>query len=146
MTASDAPLPDLRILRESEYYTLAVSRARRLLWITRTGKPFPALSTLQAENAALINAVGVFRGAGLVLDMRAARANNDPAFEEAMRTLRVGIGKVSPRVVVVVATASGEMQVSRLHRSEGLPYQVTRDLEHAVQLASGPSPDPIAPA
>jgi hypothetical protein len=47
------------------------------------------------------------------------------------------VGQAFARVVVLVATASGQMQAARLHREGGVDYSVSRDPVEARELASG---------
>lgn len=128
----------LRVLRESDYYTLSVALEWRVVSLVRTSTAFVSLSALEHENAGIVEAMTSFRGSGLVIDMRAATPNNDPTFESTMRDFRMAVGKLFPRVVLLVASVSGEMQVKRLHRTDQLPYLVTRDPDQAWQLAGGP--------
>ncbi|MET0387449.1 MAG: hypothetical protein ABW321_15880 [Polyangiales bacterium] len=130
---------DLRPLRETPYYVTRFSRRRRTMLVERSAIPFPTLALLAEEVSSLLASFASFRGCGVILDMRAATPNNAKSFEAAMRDLRRQIGTLFPRVVVLVTSASGEMQVRRLHRTEGLSYQVTRSVEEAWQLAAEPT-------
>lgn len=122
---------------ESNYYRLG-SCARGAL-LRRTNHRFESTLTVLAENDRLIACFGETGVAGIVVDMRSAPANNQPHFEAAMHRLRVAIGRAFTRVVVLVNSASGEMQVGRLHREDATPYRVSRDVVQAWSFASGES-------
>lgn len=77
------------------------------------------------------------RKLGLVVDMRLAPGRNDAGFEATSTDLRQAAGRHFARVVVLVASASGELQIRRLARQDGRLAMVTRDPEEALALASG---------
>jgi hypothetical protein len=124
-----------RVLHHSDFYELELFRAERVVLLRRTHKPFPSFAELRTENERVVATFARSGAAAIVVDMRAAPPNNDRQFEDAMSALRTAVGKAFRRVVVVVQSASGEMQVTRLHRSEGARYFVTRDYAQALQLA-----------
>jgi hypothetical protein len=123
-------------LYESEFYDFGIEREQGVAVIRRKPTRFSGGEQIVAENARLIER---FRGLlpfGVILDMRAAPAANDHSFEESMSPLRQALGRSFARVVVLVQTVAGEMQVTRLHRSERSPYQTTRSEAQAWLLAS----------
>jgi hypothetical protein len=134
--ADDSPALT-RVLYTSSYYSLGTCARGALL--RRSSQRFESLITVLAENDRLIPAFAKAGVAGIVVDMRSAPANNDPKFEEAMHRLRIAIGQAFARVVVLVTSASGEMQVGRLHRTDATPYRVTRDVAQAWAFAAGDS-------
>ena len=121
----------------SSYFELSEDRTLRVATLYRTPTPYASASAVRAEVDRL---VGVFearhRSWGVVCDFRDAPPRNDDAFESAMRHLRFAVGRAFGRVVVLVRTASGEMQVARLHREGGYAYHVTRDPDEARRLAA----------
>ena len=127
---------NLRVLYASDFYTLGVSQAERAALLRRTPQIFPATAALREENERVIACFKRCLVEGIVVDMRNAPPNNDELFEAAMHRLRTAVGKTFRRVVVVVASAAGEMQVTRLHRKERASYRVTRDYTQAWRLAA----------
>ncbi|MDB4990024.1 MAG: Sulfite reductase flavoprotein alpha-component [Myxococcaceae bacterium] len=126
-----------RVLHASEFYVLGVSSSPpRASLLRRTSERFPSVSVLRGENARVIATFKRCLCAGIVVDMRDAPANNDEQFEEAMHGLRAAVGMQFKRVVVLVASAAGEMQVTRLHRADGSTYYVTRDVALAWKLVA----------
>ncbi|MCH9688679.1 MAG: hypothetical protein K0V04_45025, partial [Deltaproteobacteria bacterium] len=74
---------------------------------------------------------------GLVLDSRESAGRNDPEFESLATNLRAQADASFARVVVLVATAVGELQVRRMAKSARHDALVTRDETEAMQLARG---------
>lgn len=75
---------------------------------------------------------------GLVLDVRLARGNNAPFFEEIFVEAIKVITQSYARVVFVVTTMSGMLQVIRLQRSwNGVEECVTHDPARAIAFAAG---------
>jgi hypothetical protein len=131
------PPEALDVVHRTPFYVFGKLRGQPSALLRRTDQRFASLLTLMHENDLVIEAFRRLSASGIVVDMRAAPPNNSPEFEGAMQKLRLAVGRAYAHVVVVVASASGEMQVGRLHRSENTPYRVTRSLELAWQLAAG---------
>ena len=127
---------NVRVLYASDFYTLGVARTEQAALLRRTPQVFPANAVLREENERVIAWFKRCLVEGLVVDMREAPPNNDEQFEAGMHRLRSAVGKTFRRVVVVVASAAGEMQVTRLHRDERAAYRVTRDYALAWLLAA----------
>jgi Ni,Fe-hydrogenase III large subunit len=132
-------LPDgADVAYRSAYYELRVDADRRVAVLYRTDVAFPSIAAMRAEHARLVAAFGPeLRALGIVVDLRAARPNNDDAFEAALQTFRVALSRSFARVVTVVQSASGAMQLARLHRQDGTSARVTHDVELAYDLARG---------
>ena len=127
-----------RAVYRSHFYELVEDEHEPLVWLVRSPRPYDGASEVRAEVDALVRCFKPrHRAYGSVVDMRDAPPRNDPGFEAAMRQLRFAVGRAFERVVVLVATASGEMQVTRLHREGHFVYHVTRDPEEAHGLATG---------
>ncbi len=125
-------------MHTSEHYELIEEPELRLVKLTRTSRRYEHVHQVRSEVDALVACFTPrHRSWSIIVDMRAAPPRNDLDFEEAMRHLRFAVGRAFGRVVVLVATASGEMQVTRLHREAGSQYLIARTLEEARQLAAG---------
>ena len=73
---------------------------------------------------------------GIVVDMRQARARNDPEFENAMRRFRGACDRFA-RVAVLIESAVGVLQVNRLSRAEGAKHFATQSEATAIKFAKG---------
>jgi hypothetical protein len=125
-------------LYRSAFYELTEDRRDHVVTLARTSTPYPTNASVRAEVDRVVECFeSRHRELGIVVDMRSAPGRNDPEFEAAMRHLRFAVGQAFARVVVLVATASGQMQASRLHREGGVDYGVSRDPAEARELASG---------
>jgi hypothetical protein len=70
-----------------------------------------------------------------IYDVRGApQRRNDPAFEEVVQKRRPDLLQRSPILAVLVKTASGKMQVSRLARTGGADLMILDDPNEAVAL------------
>jgi hypothetical protein len=128
----------MRALHSSRFYEVTEDSATRVVRLRRTGAPFPATVDVRAEVDGLVSRFRRHhREYGVIIDMRDAPPRNDPEFEEAMRHLRFVVGQSFARIVVLMRTATGQMQATRLHRQEGAQYHVTLDPEEALELARG---------
>lgn len=66
-------------------------------------------------------------------DLRAAPApRNDPAFEGVIQTRRADLLRRSPLLVILVKTAAGRMQVSRITGGKKAPFHVSDDLDESL--------------
>lgn len=128
----------------SSYYEMTSNEATRVVVLRRTAEPYASDGQLRAEVDGIVQCFEPKHAAwGIVVDMRDAPPRNDPAFEAAMRRLRFQVGQAFRKVLVVVSTASGEMQVTRLHREGGHVYGVMRDFGEAIVLAGNSEPPPV---
>jgi hypothetical protein len=124
------------VLYRSAYYDFWVDVEQRVAVLRRSAVSFPDIAAMQAEHDRLVEAFGPeLKALGVVVDLRAARPNNDEEFEAALRAFRVAVTRSFARIVVVVQSASGAMQLARLHREDGTSREVTHDLELAYRLA-----------
>jgi hypothetical protein len=121
----------------SPFYEVTHDTSADVVRVRRTSEPFGATVHVRAEVDRLLSALPA-RAGGVIIDMRDAPPRNDPEFEAAMRHLRFTLGQRFARKVVLVRTASGQMQVNRLHRTEQADYRVTLDPDEALALAQAP--------
>lgn len=124
----------LEVLR-SRYFTVSVSGTDKLARIERSDTPFDSVEEVRRAwrevDAALQKTVR--RGRSLLIDLRQAPARNDPEFETAVRSILPDIRKGYRRIGVMVRSAAGGLQVSRLARADG-----------AVEFISSNEPELIA--
>jgi hypothetical protein len=110
----------MRLLSETPYFTLSVDGSAAIVRVARTSQriPMEAVSgILSPLSDALDTATVVPRDFGLLLDVSAAGANNDPDFEKAMNAQVMPFIAQFRAYVVLVKSAVGVLHVNRLVRS-----------------------------
>jgi len=132
------PAASIRRLHDSEFWLLEEFPEQQIAVLHRTPLPASSLEELAADNDALLAALREeHRGFGLVVDTREAPLRNDNAFEETMAKLRVELTSHFQRSAVLLDSALGELQVSRLERDEGRNTFITRSVSAAFRFAAG---------
>jgi hypothetical protein len=90
-----------------------VGRKCVLLHRTATGLSEVDRDLLMAE---VVAALRPLRGLRLLIDIRWAPGNNDPAIERSIQRFRRDVGALFPVVATLVASAVGRLQLNRLSR------------------------------
>lgn len=110
----------LEVLR-SCYFVVSVSGTEKLARIERSDIHFESVEEVRRAwrevDAALQKTVR--RGRSLLVDLRRAPARNDPEFETAVRAILPDVRRGYRRIGVLVRSAAGGLQVSRLARADG---------------------------
>jgi hypothetical protein len=110
-----------RIVFEDRYVTLTIDDARGLVRYTRTREPFPTLDAMRTSNQAVAGASAwIGRPTHtLLIDVRDAPPRNDDAFEQEVgRSLEAFVPGYKA-YAMLVKTAVGRLQVSRMTRAPG---------------------------
>lgn len=119
-------------LLSGKHYRVTHYPLKRAVWLVRAADSFTSLSEVRNANQAVLDCLMTLGNSQtLVVDMRAAPSRNDSDFEHAMQTLRSRLIQMFPRAAVLVQTAAGRMQVSRLGRDEGHTYQLCTSEQQA---------------
>ena len=108
----------MRIAFQSDTYRVEHDPEQGIVVLRRTQGPFVA-GTLDRELVAVAAALRKFRGLRLLVDVRLAPGNNDPAFESRIHMFRNELAGLFPVIATVVATAAGRLQISRMNRERG---------------------------
>ena len=103
--------------------------------LVRTAESFDTVEVLAAEHEALLPHLSKARPQPLLVDLRDARGRNDPAFETAMARYRRPMYEGFPRVVVLVRSAIGKLQVQRHFAEDGLGDVVVTTSEDEAEQA-----------
>jgi hypothetical protein len=124
----------------NEFVVVARIGGTQVIRITRTAKPFSTLDELrQAWNAVLAVLEGVDRARyALIVDIRSVSGRNDAAFESAFAPYRAGAQRGFRKVAVIVSTSSGQLQVGRHAKEDGLPVRGFIDPAAALAWAESP--------
>lgn len=127
---------------QSRYFTVAVSGAEKLARIDRTDVPFDSIDEVtrawREVDAALRKTAR--RGRSLLIDMRLAPPRNDPAFETAVRSILPDIRRGYRRIGVLVRSAAGGLQVSRLARADGAEEYISSNEAELIAYLKEPEP------
>ena len=125
----------MRDVFHNDHYDVEFDAEARLIKVTRSAVPQSAtlLNPLVDE---ILNVVEPLRPARVLIDMRQAPGNNDPAFEavamRATRRLIAGFGEVA----VLTQTAVGRLHFQRLNRGQKSPLHVFMDEAEATHFLS----------
>ena len=137
-TSTHWPAATIRRLHDSEFWLLEEFPEQQIAVLHRTPLPASSLAALAADNDALLLALrDEHRNFGLVVDTREAPLRNDKAFEQTMAKLRLELTSRFQRSAVLLDSALGELQVSRLERDEGRNTFITRSASAAFRFAAG---------
>ena len=110
----------------------------RAVMLRRSATPTVDLADLVAANEQIIARLPPGTAySGAVVDTRQAPPRNDVAFETAMRRMREHVCRTYARVAVIVVSAAGVLQVSRLGRDDEARTLVTHDEDAALRFAMG---------
>jgi hypothetical protein len=127
----------------SPYWTLEEDPGDRVVALRRTSTPFASVDEIGSANRDIVARIRAeHRRWGVVVDMRRAPRRNDPAFEAAMRGLREAVEASFARTAVLLQTAVGVLQVTRLTREDGTGTFATQDEPAAFRFARGESLEP----
>lgn len=127
---------------QSRYFQVAVSGTEKLARIVRSEVAFDSLDEVllawREVDAALRKTAR--RGRSLLIDLRRGPARNDPAFEAAVRSILPDIRRGYRRIGVLVRSAAGGLQVSRLARADGAEEFISSNEEELIAYLKEPDP------
>jgi hypothetical protein len=132
----------MRVLMETPCLVVTVDPASSIVRYVRRAQAFPSAAETIRQHVELGEHLDRLRRRdfGLLVDVRAAPFNPSPAFETAIAESRRHLFRGFPRVVILVQSAIGALQLARHVREDGLGIPVLRDEQEAVRLLSR-SPD-----
>lgn len=131
----------MRVILDNEFIRVEELAAERVVMVRRKPHPIPLADVPAVYAAAFATARPEYKQWGVVIDMRAVAGNNDPAFERAMEPVRRSADQAFARVVVLVKSMVGRMQIERTRRHDGTSTFVTQDEDEALALAKEASED-----
>lgn len=122
--------PVFTILESNPYLLVRHDPTRRLVLITRRPAAYPDIPTLHwAFDRIIASLDGVSRSDHrVIVDSRAALARNDEAFEAAMAVRRPEALRGFSRVVIMVRTVAGKLQIGRHAQADGMAVFICADL------------------
>jgi hypothetical protein len=127
-----------RTLLTTPYWEVFEVPAAKVIVLRRTTAAIESTGQLRDENLRVTERLNSgYRGWGGVVDMRQAPARNDVGFEDAMKFLRRKLSTHLSRLSVLVSSAAGLLQVSRIDRGDGTSTHVTQNEGDAIRYAKG---------
>lgn len=119
----------MKPLHKSAYFTITVDPLTRIVSAWRSPEPFPSLAEVErCLSAMAADLAGTTRGQhALLLDVRDGPMRNDDGFEEAMGRHRATLFEGLVASAVLVRTAAGRLQLTRMARQEKLERPVFTD-------------------
>lgn len=112
---------------EDPLVSVAEDPIERVIWVQRSSQRADTDKLVESYVKAMGHMQTTHEGWSMILDMRKAPGNNSDDFEESTAKLRSQLRKAFPRVVVLVATSVGELQVKRMGRERHEETLVTTD-------------------
>jgi hypothetical protein len=148
MSKASIELAPTDIAVPQKYYDV-ILRADGIVWLRRTSEVFPSIAELHRAYGEYLKVVDDWlldrriKSGSLgtkaktpmawLTDVRAAPARrNDPEFEAAVKERRADLIKRSPHIAVLVQSASGKMQLTRMARTGNASLLVFDDFDDAV--------------
>jgi hypothetical protein len=131
-----------------KYYDV-ILRADGIVWLRRTAEIFPSIAELHRAYGEYLKVVDDWlldrriKSGSLgtkaktpmawLTDVRAAPARrNDPEFEQAIQERRADLVKRSSLIALLVQSASGKMQITRMARTGNTSLMIFDDFDDAV--------------
>jgi hypothetical protein len=131
-------------------YFDVILRADGIVWLRRTAEVYPSIEAVHQAYGEFLRVVDDWlldrriKSGGLgtkaktpiawLYDVRSAPSRrNDPEFEQAVQDRRADLLKRSPALSVLVQTASGKMQVTRMARTGKANLMIFDDFDEAVE-------------
>jgi hypothetical protein len=134
-----APSQPMKTLLTSPWFEI-VHRAEGIVLLTRTDRVFESVVEIDRAHGEVQRMLDLLprHRLGLVVDLRRARARNDPEFERAMEPHRKRMFEGFARRAIIVKSAVGRLHVQRHARQDGnTDLQVFLEAPSAIAFAGG---------
>jgi hypothetical protein len=148
MSKASIELAPTDIAVPQKYYDV-ILRPDGIVWLRRTSEVFPSIAELHRAYGEYLKVVDDWlldrriKSGDLgtktktpmawLSDVRAAPARrNDPEFEQAIQERRADLLKRSSLIAVLVQSASGKMQLTRMARTANASLMIFDDFDDAV--------------
>lgn len=119
----------MRTVFQIDTYRVDHDLERGIVFLRRTQVPFSARN-FDGALTAVTTALRKLRGLKLLVDIRLAPGNNDPAFEKRIHLFRAELSSLFPMIATLVSTAAGRLQIERMNRER-------KEKKHTVFLDEG---------
>lgn len=125
------------VLLENDFIRIEEHRALQVIVVRRSANKVEPAMIAAAYGEALATITPEHRSWGVVIDVRQTPGSNDAKFESAIGPVTERVGSSFARVVFLVRTAVGGLQMERLRRERGVVLLYTQDEAEAFALAAG---------
>ena len=131
----------MAVLLSTPQITLTADADTRLVRYVRTSVPYPDLEEYERLHERAGHALDLLgrKRHVLLVDMRGATLNNDPAFERAAGRCRQLLVRDFRRLAVLARTAVGVLQIGRHIREDSLDSLIFNDETAAISYLLGVS-------
>lgn len=126
----------MRVLFENDWYVLR-ERAPGAFELVRRERPFAGAEEVELAHEHMTSALEHRRPRAILVDIRAAPMNNDPAFERSFAQYRTRIVRSAARAALLLRTKAGRLHATRLAREDGVALTVFEDEEAAHKWLLG---------
>jgi hypothetical protein len=122
------------LIADNALIRVSLDNYKRLVWLKRSARrPNDLGEIIGAFSAANLAMSKLERSRlRLLIDLRLSPGNNDPEFESAMADQRTALMSGFIAVAVLVQTATGALQVSRIGRQDRIEPSVFTDEAQAI--------------
>ncbi|HYP86779.1 MAG TPA: hypothetical protein VEQ59_01465 [Polyangiaceae bacterium] len=124
----------MTLVGENDFVEVSLDGPRRVVWLKRSARRPRSVAEITAAFSEANRAMSTLDRARLrlLIDLRLSPGNNDPEFESAMARQRAALMNGFVAVAVLVQTAIGALQVSRIGREDGVEPPVFTDEHQAI--------------
>jgi len=122
-----AQTPVLSELYRDPYVTVFAEVPGTLIRLQRSSLPHPTPIDLEQSfrnAAAAIDRHGR-TGRVMLIDMREALGRNEPEFDAALRKIRPVVERAMLRIVILLRSSAGMLQMKRINEEDGIPRALT---------------------
>ena len=153
-TNSVAQTAALSELYRDTYITVLAEVPGTLIRLQRSNIPHPTTADLEQSfrNVAIAIDRHGRMGRVMLVDMREALGRNEPEFDAALRRVRPIVERAMVRIVVLLRSTVGMLQMKRINEEDGIPRALTMHEHEALdflrtgRFATHPTPSFTAPA
>lgn len=112
-----------------EYLHVLLEQGGTLVRVVRSARAFRDTATIERVFSAVYSALGALelKDCGLLADQRLAPGRNEPEFEQALARSRNQIYPLFQKRAVLVRSAIGKLQLSRLIKQDQYERLVSQD-------------------
>lgn len=128
--------PVLTEIYRDAYMTISADPTDILIWLRRTGVPHPTPLDLEQSfrhGSAAMDRLGRTHRV-LLVDMREALGRNEPEFDAALRRIRPVVERGLRRIVVLLRSSAGMLQMKRINEEDGVTRMLTMNEGEALKF------------
>lgn len=128
----------MQVVFENDFLQVFEHPDQKVVRVVRTDRRGDPSEVLDAHRAAFAALRPDHASWGVLVDVRNAPGRSDESFERSVEALRAQLSSRVARVVLLVSSAVGKLQASRVARESGRAPAVTQNEAEAMRWAAGP--------